>query len=202
MRRRLDLTRPVPAALIDECIAVAVQAPTAQNAQNWHWIVVTDADLRRQIGHYYRRAYYAYLEEGVRERLAAGTHGGGAGQSPAEQRQAHSSRYLADHMGEVPVLVIAAIDVGQPTLPPGNQAGLWGSLLPAAWSYALAARARGLGTTWTMLHLRHEQEIGHLLRLPETVFQGVLLPTAYFLGDTFRPARRTPLSTVIHRDGW
>ncbi|MEV0232202.1 nitroreductase family protein [Nonomuraea sp. NPDC050786] len=203
VRWRLDLTRSVPEELIDECIGIAVQAPSAQNAQNWHWIVVTDADLRRSIGGYYRQAYYTYLEEEVRQRIASGHETAGAPhQDAAERRQVHSSRYLADHMGEVPVLVVAAIDIGTPVLPDANQAGIWGSLLPAAWSYALAARARGLGTTWTMLHLRHEREIAELLRLPDTVFQGVLLPTAYYLGDTFRRAPRKPLSAVVHRNGW
>jgi len=79
---------------------------------------------------------------------------------------------------------------------------MWGSLLPAAWNYMLAARARGLGTAWTTLHLTHEDEVAQLLGLPDTVRQAALIPTAYYTGETFRPAPRQPLDEVLHVDGW
>jgi nitroreductase len=84
----------------------------------------------------------------------------------------------------------------------GNQAGTWGSLLPAAWSYMLAARARRLGTAWTTLHLDHEAEVAALLGLPDDIRQGVLIPTAFYTGETFKPAPRQPLDTVLHLDRW
>jgi len=117
-------------------------------------------------------------------------------------RVGDSATYLAQHMGEVPVHVIAAIDSGTTELPGSNQAGLWGSILPAGWSFMLAARARGLGSAWTTLHLRYEQEVRELLGIPATVHQGVLLPTAYFSGETFQPVKRPPLSEVLHVDKW
>jgi nitroreductase len=104
-------------------------------------------------------------------------------------------------MGDVPVHVIGCIEAGE-ELPEGNQASLWGSLLPAAWSYQLAARTRGLGTAWTTLHLRYEKEISELLGIPPHVRQGVLVPTAYYTGETFRPAPRNPLDEVLHVDRW
>ena len=103
-------------------------------------------------------------------------------------------------MGEVPVLIIPCISA--PHLSARSQAGLWGSLLPAAWSYMLAARARGLGTAWTTLHLRYEKEISELLRIPADIRQGVLIPTAYYIGDTFRPAPRQPLDAALHINAW
>jgi nitroreductase len=196
VRKRLDLDRPVPLELVRECLEVAIQAPTGSNEQGWHWVVVTDAELRRRIGAYYKRSYDRYrlrratrFAELTEERQVVGA------------RVATSADHLAEHMGEVPVLVLACITVGD-ELPAGNQAGLWGSLLPAAWSYQLAARARGLGTAWTTLHLAYEREIGELLGIPPQVRQGVLLPTAYFTGETFRPAPREPLDTVLHIDTW
>jgi nitroreductase len=87
-------------------------------------------------------------------------------------------------------------------LPRGNQASLWGSLLPAVWSYSLAARARGLGTAWTTLHLVYEKEVAELLGLPADIRQGALIPTAYYTGDTFKPAPRVPLDEVLHVDSW
>ena len=101
--------------------------------------------------------------------------------------------YLGEHLGEAPVLVIPCLQTSPGALGAGNQAGLWGSLLPAAWSYMLAARARGLGTAWTTLHLEYEREVAELLELPDDVYQGVLIPTAYYTGETFRPAPRQPL---------
>jgi nitroreductase len=109
--------------------------------------------------------------------------------------------WLGEHMGEVPVLVLPCIRTGAP-LGPGNQAGLWGSLLPAVWSYCLAARARGLGTAWTSLHLGREAEVADVLGIPDGVHQAALVPTAFYTGDTFEPARREPLDTVLHLDGW
>ena len=151
---------------------------------------------RRAIGDYYKRSY-----DGYRDRRAARMAGLPAERQVVGQRVASSADHLAERMGDVPVLVLACIKVGG-ELPAGNQAGLWGSLLPAAWSYQLAARARGLGTAWTTLHLAYEREIGELLGIPPEVRQGVLLPTAYYTGETFKPAPREPLDTVLHVDAW
>jgi nitroreductase len=107
-----------------------------------------------------------------------------------------------EHLHEVPVMVIACIEAHPDRLNVPNQASLWGSVLPAAWSFMMAARSRGLGSAWTTLHLRYETEIAALLGIPENVRQGVLLPTAYSLGTDFRPARRQPLDEVLHIDGW
>jgi nitroreductase len=194
VRKRLDLTRPVPLELVKECLQIALQAPTGGNNQGWHWIVVTDPELRAKIGAYYRRSFMVYRE-------SRGPVRGSTEKQAATQRVSSSADWLADHMGEVPVLVIAAIFASE-ELPAENQAGLWGSLLPAAWSYQLAARARGLGSAWTTLHLPYEKEIAELLGIPPRVRQGVLLPTAYFTGETFKPAHREPVDTVLHLDHW
>ncbi|MEN3270925.1 nitroreductase family protein [Pseudonocardia sp.] len=197
VRKRLDLDRPVPIELVRECLEVALQAPTGSNQQGWHWLVVTDAGLRAKIGEYYRGSFEAYR--------ASPGYGGHAGQSAERQavqsRVSGSAEYLAERMGDVPVHVIACITAAE-ELPAGNQAGLWGSLLPAAWSFQIAARARGLGSAWTTLHLRYEKEIAELLGIPPNVRQGVLLPTAYYTGETFKPAPREPLDTVLHLDRW
>ena len=196
VRKRLDLDRPVPMELVRECLEVALQAPTGGNRQEWAWIVVTDPDLRAQIGEYYRRSYETYRSE-----LDQAAPVGSETRQATLVRVRSSSQYLADRMGDVPVLVLGCIEAtAEPVA--GNQAALWGSLLPAAWSYQLAARARGLGTAWTTLHLRYEREVAEVLGIPAHVRQGVLLPTAYYTGDTFRPARREPLDDVLHLDRW
>jgi nitroreductase len=190
VRKRLDLDRPVPLEVVREALAVALQAPSGSNSQQWHWLVLTDPDIKARVAECYRRSYRAYREampqpaDAARARLAA------------------SSDYLSEVMGQVPVLVIGAIKVGAAGLPEGNQAGVWGSLLPAAWSLALALRARGLGTAWTTLHLRYEQEVAEVLNLPADVRQGVLLPVAYTKGTNFKPGPRADLDAVLHVNGW
>jgi nitroreductase len=196
VRKRLDLSRPVPIELVRECLEVALQAPTGGNSQGWHWVVVTDPSLRSGIAEYYRRSYEAY-----RDAAARAVPPGGGARATTQQRVQSSADHLADHMADVPVLVLACIEAAA-ELPADNQAGLWGSLLPAAWSYQLAARARGLGTAWTTLHLRYEREVSELLGMPPHVRHGVLLPTAYYTGETFRPAPREPLDHVLHLERW
>ncbi|GLL02165.1 oxidoreductase [Dactylosporangium matsuzakiense] len=159
--------------------------------------MVTDPGQRSAIGEVYRRAFRAYA-------AAGGTNAERYADDPARQatqlRVGASAAWLGEHMGEVPVLVIACRRIAK--LSAGSQADVWGSLLPAAWSYMLAARARRLGTAWTTLHLDHEAEVAALLGLPEDIRQGVLIPTAYYTGETFKAAPRQPLDTVLHLDRW
>jgi nitroreductase len=199
VRKRLDLTRPVPLELVTECLEIALQAPSGSNTQGWHFVVVTDAEQRAAIGEYYRRAFADY----ARSRSFAGAlHADDPERAAVQQRVGDSAAYLGEHMGEVPVLLIPCIEAGTGDLPATNQSGLWGSILPAAWSYMLAARARGLGSAWTTLHLAYEREVAQLLGIPSSVRQAALLPTAYYTGDTFRRAPREPLERVLHVDRW
>ncbi|MEV6103753.1 nitroreductase family protein [Streptomyces sp. NPDC051940] len=199
VRKRLDLTRPVPRELIEECLTIALQAPSGSNRQSWQWLVVTDPEQRAAVGAVYKRACDTYLEsEGAAGKLFADD----PRRSAVQQRVHDSVAYLADRMGEVPALVIPCLRVASGRLPQGNQGGLWGSLLPAAWSYMLAARSRGLGTAWTTLHLTYEDEVAEILGLPSDVFQAALIPTAYYTGTDFKPAKREPLTDVLHYDRW
>ncbi|MEU8346413.1 Nitroreductase [Actinomadura meyerae] len=199
VRKRLDLDRPVPLDLVRECLEIALQAPSGSNRQGWQWVVVTDPEQRRAIGEYYRRSFAAYAAS---KASADSLYKDDPDRAEVQRRVGDSAAYLAERMGEVPVLVLPCLRVEGGELPGGNQAGLWGSLLPAAWSYALAARARGLGTAWTSLHLVYEREVAEVLGLPADVRQGALLPTAFYTGDTFRPAPRVPLEEVLHIDRW
>jgi nitroreductase len=197
VRRRLDLTRPVPAALIRECIEIAVQAPTGGNRQLWQWLVVTNPDSRRFVGERYRESWYAYNAAGRAEYPEDDPR---RAQVP---RVVRSAQYLADHMGEVPVMVIPCIEGrvdGQPNL---AIAGLYGSIVPAAWSFILAARLRGLGSAYTTLHLKYEREVAEELGIPYQQYtQAALLPVAYYSGETFQPAERVPLDSIVRLEHW
>lgn len=198
VRKRLDLTRQVPMELVRECLEIALQAPSGSNRQGWQWIVITDAEQRRAIGEIYGEVLRGYAAANA---AAGNRYPDDPDRARTQARVSDSSNWLGEHMGEVPVLVIAAIHAEE-KLPAANQAGLWGSLLPAAWNYALAARSRGLGTAWTTLHLQREAEVAEILGIPAGVHQGVLMPTAYYTGETFKPAPRAPLDEVLHLDRW
>lgn len=183
VRRRLDITRPVDLAVVRKCLTTALQAPSGGDRQAWRFVVVTDPDLRAALGRIYRRCF---LERN------AGSSG----------RTYDSAHYLAHHLEHVPVHVIPCVEVRGGTLPTGNQASLWAGVLPAVWSYMVAARAEGLGTCWTTAHLAAEEEVSALLGIPAGIRQAALIPTAYTVGTTFRPAARRPLDEVLHLNGW
>ncbi|MFI6645410.1 nitroreductase family protein [Streptomyces sp. NPDC050504] len=197
VRKRLDLTRPVPLELVKECVRVALQAPTGSNRQTWHWMVVTDPAQRAEIGRYYQRSVKEYLRS---EGNCGSLFPEDAARHAVQRRVGDSVAYLGDHMAEVPVHVIPCLDVNE--APEYNEAGKWGSIIQAAWSYMLAARARRLGTAWTTLHLMYEKEIAELLGLPDGVVQAALIPTAFSIGTRFSPAARQPLEHVLHVDSW
>jgi nitroreductase len=198
VRKRLDLERPVDPALLERCIEIALQAPTGSNAQGWHFLVVTDAEKRRALGGLYRKAFEAYAASGVyRPRFPEGDL-----RSRQYPRVYDSASFLAENLGRVPVHVIPCIEGRVEQAGVVAQASLYGSILPAAWSFMLAARARGLGSAWTTLHLVFEKEAAGILGVPDTVTQAALLPVAWYRGSAFRPAKRLPARERTHWNGW
>jgi nitroreductase len=199
VRRRLDLDRPVPRDLIVECIDVALQAPTGGLKQNWHWIAVEDADVKKKIAEIYLESWNAGKARGDLPTP-----------DPADPRRdrigpvVESGSYLAANLERVPWLVVVA-GTGRPpvgaTVP--EQLRFWGSILPAMWSFMLAARARGLGSAWTTEHVKREEQIASILGLPyPVVTQCGMFPVAYSVGTDFKRARRLPAAEVIHWDRW
>jgi nitroreductase len=195
VRKRLDLDREVPRSIIEECLELAVQAPTGSNSQTWRWVVVDDPDLRKGLADLYRRSADAYLANAGAE---AEKHG-----DQQTLRVFSSAVYLAEHLHEVPVHLIPCVEGRPPAdTPPAMLAGLYGSIFPAVWSFQLALRARGLGSALTTLHLAHEQEAASLLGLPDNVMQVALLPVAYTRGTDFKRAERPPISKITLWNGW
>lgn len=194
VRKRLDLERPVPREVILDCLELAVQAPTGSNSQKWRWVVVDDAGKRAAIAGLYRQAALAYLAP-----AAEATKGSDAQLG----RVFDSALWLAEHMAKVPVLLIPCLEERPLAAAPGvAMASLYGSIFPAIWSFQLALRARGLGSTLTTLHLMHEREVADLLGLPDDVMQVALLPVAYTRGTEFKRAKRPPVGTITHWNGW
>jgi nitroreductase len=200
VRKRLDLTRPVDVGIVRRCLEIAMQAPTGSNMQAWHWLVVTDAGQRAALADIYRRAFDAAFD-GYIDNLAQSL---AAADPRSEQlpRVADSARYLAEHLHEVPVLVVPVIEGRVEHAGVVSQASTYGSILPAVWSFMLALRARGLGSAWTSLHLVWEQDAAAVLGIPDGFTQTALLPVAYYTGKDFRPARRLDADRHIHLDRW
>jgi nitroreductase len=203
VRKRLDFSRPVEPEVIQECLELAAQAPTGGNSQGWHFVVVTDAKQREELAAVYRKGWATYTERttsgNAMRQLQKLTHE----QVKTLVRVRDSAQYLADHMHEVPVLVVPCIFGRTDGLSVVEQSGAWGSILPAAWSFMLAARERGLGTCWTTVHLFYEQEAAQVLGIPyERIMQTALIPVAYTLGTDFKPAPRVPLDSIVHWERW
>ena len=192
VRKRLDLTKPVPREVIDECLQLAVQAPTGSNTQGWRWIVIDDSDTRAALAALYRRSAEGYL--------SAASEQASSGADAQTQRVFSSAMYLMEHLQEVPVHLIPCIQGNPPNGLAG--AGFYASIYPAVWSFQLALRARGLGSCLTPLRLAHADEAAALLGIPEGITQTALLPVAYTVGTDFKLAKRSPVSQITHRNSW
>ena len=128
VRKRLDFSRPVEREIVEECLEIAIQAPTGSNAQGWHFMVVTDEDKRAKIGELYRDSFYIYAQSERETKMARGKGGQDEQQSI---RVVNSAVYLANHMGEVPLMIMPCIHGRVESLGPMAQASLYGSILPA-----------------------------------------------------------------------
>ena len=207
VRRRLDLTRPVPRAVVQECIELACYAPNASNAQEWQWVVVDDPELRAQVAEQYR----AVTEPPVTQMLATKEQMG----DEAGARISRSILWLAEHLREVPVIVIPCYDIAAAearyrTLIPDPALrdqggvethemtpGMYASILPAVWNFQLALHSRGLGSVLTTAHQADQPAMAEILGIPITWHQTALLPVAYTTGGDFTRSPRKPVTDVI-----
>lgn len=193
VRLRLDLERPVDRDVLTECIEIAHQSPTGSNSQRWRWVFVDDPAKKLTIAEYYRANFEA-------------AYAGQTAPEPGSQadRVNKSARHLAEHMHEVPVLLIPVLaDRMGEGIPSYRQASRWGGILPAVWSFMMALRERSMGSAWTTLHLQNEREVADLLGIPfETHSQAGLFPVAYTIGTDFKLAKRPPAEEFISWNEW
>ena len=193
VRRRLDRSRPVDLALVDECLEIALQAPNGSGREPWRFIVVSDPAVRARLGEVYARSSGEYLAS-----LRA------ADPDLDETTPTMvSSRTLWDHLGEVPVHVVPCVQLEPWHLTSPQRAyvepSVWGSIFPAVWSFQLAARSRGLGTCMVTSLLKYDADVREILGVPDDVAIAGLIVVAHVEG-TFSPARRRPLDEVRRRD--
>jgi nitroreductase len=198
VRKRLDLTRSVDRELILECVELATQAPSGSNSQGWHFVLVQDAATKIALAELYAKGFDPYIGAMV------APYPEGDSRGDRQERVRESAIYLREHFHEVPWMLIPCATGRLPDGAPNfAYASFYGSILPAVWSFMLAARARGLGTAWTTLHLPYEREAAELLGIPyDQVTQVGLMPVAHTKGTDFKPAPRIPFDRVVHIDRW
>lgn len=200
VRKRLDFDRPVERELVRECLGIALQAPTGSNAQGWHFMVVDDPDQKQGIAELYKKAWSVYPDMPF---SAHNVHKDDPSMKKVQDRVVSSAQYLADNMERVPTMLIPIVEGRFDDAPNWVGASIFGSILPATWSFMLAARERGLGTCWTTLHLMHEKEAAEILGIPyDEVTQAALIPIAHTKGTEFRAGPRKDLDGVAHWNHW
>ena len=190
VKKRLDLEREVSEEVLLDCIEIAEQAPTGGNQSSRRWLVIRDPKIKKEIAELYREMGGQFLKEQSERLDGTGHH---------NEKTIKASSYLAEHLEEVPVLVLVTIygehdGSGRP--------GLFDSVIQAAWSFCLALHSRGLGSAWTTMHLGNAEKIAELLDIPEGVTQIVLLPVAHTLGDEFSPVSRDSAREITWFEGW
>ncbi|MEM7412440.1 MAG: nitroreductase family protein [Myxococcota bacterium] len=198
VRRRIDFDRPVPYETLEACVEIAVKAPLGGEEWQPHFLIVDDAAKKEQIGTLYQQVNLPYIDEIEAKALTAA--------DPAEHegiRRTHETfRWHGAQMHRMPALVIVGVRGRYETQAQIMQASAYGSILPAAWSFMLAARTKGLGATWTTLHLAQADAAAEVLGLPDDFTQAVMLAVGFHKGDTFQPAKRQPVAHYAHRNGW
>jgi nitroreductase len=201
VRKRLDLTKAVARDDVEECVRIGWQAPNGSNQQMYNWVLVDDPATRVEMARIYREGMDFHIamsaqarEEGTAQPYAVDDRQGLIGASVF---------YLREHLHEVPVLLVPTIDGRMESQSIFDQAGRWGSVLPAVWNFMLALRSKGMGSAWTTIHLHKEQEMAQLLGIPyDDVTQAGLFPVAYTIGTDFRAASRAHSEKTIHWNSW
>ncbi len=188
VRLRLDLERPVDHQILLDCIDVAEQAPSGGNQGSRRWIVVRDQRTKDRIAELYLASAGQWMID-TRDQLAGTGH--------PQERVMNSAAHLAEHLAEVPAIVIPTIlgvhdGSGRP--------GLFDSVIQSVWSFCVALRARGLGTAWTTAILSRQDDLAELLGIPDGVTQIAMIPVAWTTGTDFRKAPRHPAREVTAID--
>lgn len=206
VRLRLDLEREVPRKMIEQCLEIALQAPTGANTQTWRFMVVTDADKKAAIADAYRRGAELYIgdQTAMTETGVSANREFAPDDMRTQQKEGvmTSSMHLLEHMQDVPVMIIPCIESRFEDTNVFEQASMYGSILPATWSLMLALRARRLASAWTTLHLLYEADVRAALDMPDNITQAALLPVAWLTGGELHKAKRLPLADVSYWNTW
>jgi nitroreductase len=188
VRKRLDVERAVDTDLLMECIDIAEQAPSGGNQGSRRWIVVTDPEVKAKIAELYMATGGEFMVS-ARDRIAGTGH--------PQERVMESAAHLAEHLAEVPAIVIPTI-IG--VHDGSGRPGLFDSVIQSVWSFCVALRARGLGTAWTTAILGKQAELVELLGIPADNTPIAMIPVAWTKGTGFKRAPRYPAREITFID--
>ncbi len=200
VRKRLDCERPVERSVIEDCVQIAMQAPSGANSQGWQWVFVEEPELKEQLAVIYRKQFDVSYRV-----MPIGTYEDPKLQAQAGRRR-ESATWLADNFERVPLIMVPCTPGRIEGATVGVQAGFWGSFLPAVWSFMLALRSRGLGSAWVTMNLARsegERETAEVLGIPfERVTQAGMFPVGYTIGTDFKPIPTPPVGERVHWNRW
>jgi nitroreductase len=179
---------PVPDELIQTLVWAATRAPSPGNSQLWHFVLVRD------------RSVLAALGDAVQRVHAARTANLPPPSDPSEAGTRQGAKHLIDNLARVPLLVVVAAEVGYPPGSP-DERYVASTALPAAQNLVLAARALGLGATFTTFHHFAPDKFREVLGLPDHVRVGAVVPVGW-PGRSFGPVRRRLTTDVVHFERW
>ena len=170
---------PVPDEVLVSAFSAARFAPQGGNRQPVRWIVVRDPERKRRLAEWYLEPWKAYL---------AGI-GTGDVQVGALPKAVTDADYFAEHMHEVPALIVvcAELDGLHPT---DNELGRLsvvggGSIYPTVQNFCLALRAQGVASAMTTLLCYFEPQVKELLGIPDGLITAAHIAVGY-------PARGFP----------
>jgi nitroreductase len=182
---------PVDDALLRRLIELAIKAPTGSNAQNWEFVVVKDPAVKARFARANRRAFFLYERLGRRR----------AASEPKWGRLLDAVRWQADHLEQIPVLIVACLRGPRAWFPPFAAASYYGSIFPSVQNLLLAARAAGLGAALITLPLWSTWHARRILGLPWSVTPCAVVPLGWPMGR-YGPTTRRPVEDVVSIDRW
>ena len=176
---------PIPYDAQARILDAAIRAPNMN--QEWRFLLVDDAEIKSQLAPLYLQGWQRLFGQfgiSLADLLRADTPQG---------RAARSGDHLARHFDEVPLLLI-----GFSRSPGGS------SIDQALWSAMLAARAEGIGCTWTgILQSYFADEVFDILGVPKGAgwyMHGVI--TMGYPTGKWGVAPRKPVHEVAARNSW
>jgi nitroreductase len=178
---------PVPEELIEKLIWAATRAPSPGNSQDWDFVVVTDPDKRSIIGN-------------AVEAVMAGRTAVPDGADRTTRLMMQGAGNLARTLRDAPVIILCCGGVNYPAAAP-RESFTWSAIYPAAQNIVVAARALGLGCTFTTFHGVAEPTMREALGIPDHIRIGALLPIGW-PDRPHGPVQRRPVADFIHRNGW